>query len=218
MGIKIFRKKMKNIYVRIDEKGDLIVSAPLNFPENKIYELLENRKKIIEEKLKKIKIKEYKDGDEIYFLGKKYILRIKEINRQEEEIKIDNNQIIFSMSNSNNLEKRKKIIKNWYMEEGKNIVIPLFEKYLKIIKKDINKITIKDLKSKWGSCNPRTRNINLNVQIFSRPIEFIEYVIFHELTHLIYPHHQKEFYEFIEQYMCNYKEIIKIGKLNMYQI
>lgn len=218
MGIKIFRKKMKNIYVRIDEKGDLIVSAPLNFPENKIYELLENRKKIIEEKLKKIKIKEYKDGDEIYFLGKKYILRIKEINRQEEEIKIDNNQIIFSMSNSNNLEKRKKIIKNWYMEEGKNIVIPLFEKYLKIIKKDINKVTIKDLKSKWGSCNPRTRNINLNVQIFSRPIEFIEYVIFHELTHLIYPHHQKEFYEFIEQYMCNYKEIIKIGKLNMYQI
>lgn len=218
MGIKIFRKKMKNIYVRIDEKGDLIVSAPLNFPENKIYELLESRKKIIEEKLKKIKIKEYKDGDEIYFLGKKYILRIKEINRQEEEIKIDNNQIIFSMSNSNNLEKRKKIIKNWYMEEGKNIVIPLFEKYLKIIKKDINKVTIKDLKSKWGSCNPRTRNINLNVQIFSRPIEFIEYVIFHELTHLIYPHHQKEFYEFIEQYMCNYKEIIKIGKLNMYQI
>lgn len=218
MGIKIFRKKMKNIYVRIDEKGDLIVSAPLNFPENKIYELLESRKKIIEEKLKKIKIKEYKDGDEIYFLGKKYILRIKEINRQEEEIKIDNNQIIFSMSNSNNLEKRKKIIKNWYMEEGKNIVIPLFEKYLKIIKKDINKVIIKDLKSKWGSCNPRTRNINLNVQIFSRPIEFIEYVIFHELTHLIYPHHQKEFYEFIEQYMCNYKEIIKIGKLNMYQI
>ena len=58
MGIKIIRKKMKNVYVKIDEKGDLIVNAPLNFPENKIYELLESRKKAIEEKLKKIKIKE----------------------------------------------------------------------------------------------------------------------------------------------------------------
>lgn len=218
MGIKIIRKKMKNVYVKIDEKGDLIVNAPLNFPENKIYELLESRKKIIEEKLKKIKIKEYKDGDEIYFLGKKYILKIKEITEKENKVEIDNDQIIFSMKDSNNLEKRKSVIKNWYMEEGKNIIIPLFKKYLRIIKKDINKVTIKDLKSKWGSCNPRTRNINLNVQIFSRPIEFIEYVIFHELTHLIYPHHQKEFYEFIEQYMCNYKEIIRIGKLNMYQI
>ncbi|SJZ86469.1 hypothetical protein SAMN02745174_01768 [Cetobacterium ceti] len=218
MGIKIIRKNMKNVYIKIDEKGDLIVSAPLNFSENKIYELLESRKKIIEEKLKKIKIKEYKDGDEIYFLGKKYILKIKEIPEKENKVEIGNDQIIFSMKDSNNLEKRKRIIKNWYMEEGQNIIIPLFEKYLKIIKKDINRVTIKDLKSKWGSCNPRTRNINLNMQIFSRPIEFVEYVIFHELTHLLYPHHQKEFYEFIEQYMCNYKEIIKIGKLNMYQI
>ncbi|MBF7043742.1 M48 metallopeptidase family protein, partial [Campylobacter volucris] len=71
--------------------------------------------------------------------------------------------------------------------------------------KKVQKISIKEMVSRWGSCNHKKAYINLNLKLMQKPIKSIEYVILHELTHLIYPHHQKEFYAFLYNLMPDYK-------------
>jgi predicted metal-dependent hydrolase len=65
--------------------------------------------------------------------------------------------------------------------------------------------------SRWGSCNSKKGYINLNLYLIRKDIRFIEYVILHELAHLIHPNHSKDFYRFIENIMPDFKERIKNG-------
>ena len=61
------------------------------------------------------------------------------------------------------------------------------------------------MKTRWGSCNPHKGYINLNLELIKNPKESIEYVVFHELSHLIHPNHSKEFYSYISAYMPDWK-------------
>ncbi|MBQ7270076.1 MAG: M48 family metallopeptidase, partial [Campylobacter sp.] len=65
----------------------------------------------------------------------------------------------------------------------------------------------------WGSCNHKKGYINLSLNLVKKDLKFIEYVVLHELTHLIYPHHRNEFYAFIAKIMPDFKERIKTAKI-----
>jgi len=73
------------------------------------------------------------------------------------------------------------------------------------VRKEINKVTIRKMKTRWGSCNYHKKSINLNLELIKKPLECVEYVIFHELTHLIYPNHSKDFYNYLLTYMSDWK-------------
>ena len=62
------------------------------------------------------------------------------------------------------------------------------------------------MKTRWGSCNTLTRSITFNLQLYKKPLEVIDYVILHELAHIPYPHHQKEFWNFVEKYIPDWKK------------
>ena len=96
----------------------------------------------------------------------------------------------------------------FYFNEAKVLFNRLIRKYYPYINKPINKVRIKKMNSRWGSCNYSKGYINLNVYLIKYDIKFIEYVILHELTHLIHPNHSKDFYNFIEDIMPDYKERI----------
>ncbi|WP_269801083.1 M48 metallopeptidase family protein [Helicobacter burdigaliensis] len=70
----------------------------------------------------------------------------------------------------------------------------------------MNNIQIRKMKTKWGSCNPNTKNINLHIELIKKPKICIKYVIFHELAHLIYPNHSKEFYCYLTCYMSDWQK------------
>ena len=84
--------------------------------------------------------------------------------------------------------------------------IPIFNK---IVKQDIK---IRQMKTRWGSCNPHKSYINLNIELIKKPKICIEYVFFHELVHLIYPNHSREFYNYLSLYMSDWskrKEVLE---------
>jgi predicted metal-dependent hydrolase len=97
----------------------------------------------------------------------------------------------------------------FYYSEAKILFNKLIKKYHPYINKPINKIRIKKMTTRWGSCNYKKGYINLNLYLIKKDIKFIEYVILHELTHLIYPNHSKDFYNFIRNIMPDYKDRIK---------
>ena len=100
---------------------------------------------------------------------------------------------------------KKKVMEKWYFENAKKLFLKFVEKWLEILDEHVEKVAIKPMKTRWGSCNYVKKYINLNTELIKRTPFEIEYVILHELTHLKYPNHGKGFYNYIERYMPNYK-------------
>ena len=99
----------------------------------------------------------------------------------------------------------------FYFSEAEILFNRLIRKYQVYVNKPITKVRIKKMDSRWGSCNSKKGYINLNLYLIRKDIKFIEYVVLHELAHLIHPNHSKNFYNFIENIMPDYKERIKNG-------
>lgn len=209
MNIEIVKKSVKNITLRIYPDGRIRLTAPKRAGDEYIKYFIEKKRPWIEKKLKDInerKSKEilYNTGEKIYFLGKEYNFILEE--SKNNCIEKNDSSIILYTSFPNNYEIKHKIVNAWYREKSKEIFVPILEKYLGLTGKSIEKLTIKTLKRNWGSCNYRKRHINLNSEMLKKDIRFIEYVILHEVAHLEHPNHSKSFYNYVAQYMPDWKE------------
>ena len=209
MNIEIVKKSVKNITLRIYPDGRIRLTAPKRAGDEYIKYFIEKKRPWIEKKLKEInerKPKEilYNTGEKIYFLGKEYNFILEK--SKNNCIEKNDSSIILYTSFPNNYEIKHKIVNAWYREKSKEIFVPILEKYLGLTGKSIEKLIIKTLKRNWGSCNYRKRYINLNSEMLKKDIRFIEYVILHEVAHLEHPNHSKSFYNYVAQYMPDWKE------------
>lgn len=96
-----------------------------------------------------------------------------------------------------------------YREKLEEILPEIFNKYEKLTNLKANQYKIRKMKARWGTCYKNRGLININLWICARPIEEIEALVLHELIHLKYPNHSKDFYKEIEKYMPNYRQIDK---------
>ena len=200
LGYEVHRKKVKNINLRIKPNMEIYISVPMNLHRDYIENFIRSKEGWIKSVLKKVEdVKEkqkgfeYKTGEIHKFLGKEYNLTVKTgsfngVNLVNNE---KNPNIILTVN--------KNILEN--TDEKKKIM----EKWLKILDEHVEKVAIKPMKTRWGSCNYVKKYINLNTELIKRTPFEIEYVVLHELTHLKYPNHGKGFYNYVERYMPNYK-------------
>ena len=216
LGYEVHRKKVKNINLRIKPNLEVYISVPMNLHRDYIENFIRSKEEWIKSVLKKVenvkekqKDFEYKTGEIHKFLGKEYNLTVKTGNFNAVSLKnnIRPNEIILTVNENifENIDEKKKIMEKWYFENAKKLFLQFMEKWLEILDENVEKVAIKPMKTRWGSCNYVKRYINLNTELIKRTPFEIEYVILHELTHLKYPNHGRSFYNYIEQYMPNYK-------------
>lgn len=199
-NIKIIKKNNKNTYIRIDENKNIVVTTNYFVSKNKINNLLIENKEVIKKMLLK-QCKREKQNEKFRYLG--------------------NNYDIILMSNIENIEiyDNKILIKDTLMLEKwlKKRIIELFSLRLKEVydsfEEDIYfpKLKIRKMKTRWGVCN-KNKSITLNSELIKYDIKVIDYVIIHELSHIVYFNHSKDFWHLVEKYCSNYKEIKKILK------
>lgn len=188
----IFKSNMKNIRLRIDKNAKILLSLPSNCPEKRAFEFLQNNQDWLFLTHQKV-LNSLPKSDDFAYLGQIYKIVFDE---NFEEILIKDDKIF--APNPKKLEKFKKA-------EARSTFLNLIDKFSPVIKCKINKITIREMNSRWGSCNSKKGYINLNLKLIEKPIYLIEYVVLHELAHLIFPHHQKTFYDFIRNLMPDFK-------------
>ena len=216
LGYEVHRKKVKNINLRIKPNLEVYISVPMNLHRDYIENFIRSKEEWIKSVLKKVenvkkkqKDFEYKTGEIHKFLGKEYNLTVKtgNFNAVSLKNKIRPNEIILTVNENifENIDEKKKIMEKWYFENAKKLFLQFMEKWLEILDENVEKVAIKPMKTRWGSCNYVKKYINLNTELIKRTPFEIEYVILHELTHLKYPNHGKGFYNYIERYMPNYK-------------
>lgn len=193
-NVQITYKAVKYLRLKVTKDGLVLVSAPFFTSKQSIVNLVEKNRAWISGTLAKIQI----PSDEIRFLGQAY------------KLKFDENINFVSVEQGKIIAPNQKELDKFMLQKAKEI----FEKYIKFyspkINKPINHVSIKKMTTRWGSCNSKKGYINLNLNLIQKDERFIEYVVLHELTHLIYPHHQNSFYEFIQSLMPDYKSIEKL--------
>lgn len=140
------------------------------------------------------------DNEAFQFLQEKYEWIKKSISKMKEKTKdTDGNNIL---NNDKSITKEEKLI---LMSKIDGYV----KKYQTQLGVFVNKYSLRKMRTLWGSCSTKTRNIRFNEKLYYKNDKFIEYIVLHELTHIIVPNHSKRFYSIIKKYMPDYKMILK---------
>ncbi len=207
----IIKKDIKNINLRVKPNGEVALSVPLKTTNEHIAYVLNKRHDWIESKLAFYKCKniavryEYVSGEDCKFLGRHY--RLKVTQSHKESVKLKGRYLNLLVKNKSNLIRKEALVKQWYYDKAEQYFKKVLAKYQPIVNKEIKQVRIRKMKTRWGSCNPEKSYINLNSELIKAPIQCIEYVIFHELAHLIHPNHDKGFYTYLTIHMPNWKQV-----------
>ncbi len=207
-NIKIIRKNIKNIILKVKSDGSISLTAPRGISSEYIKDLLIKKSDWIKEKQllfknsKEISLNKYYDGELFSYLGNRY--KLKTIKSDIEKVTINSEYLEIYIKDEDH-SRKEILIKKWYRKRAELIFFNILQELNRIVKKDVNRIKIRDMKTRWGSCNHNKSYINLNLELIKKPKECIEYVVLHELTHLIHPNHSKEFYNYLTLHMPDWK-------------
>lgn len=209
-------KNIKHVYLQvIPPKGDVQLKVPLFTSEAYIYSFLTSKEKWIINKQqaslsKPMPIMYKYQPDEIhYFNGKSYTLQIKETQKKQHVTITQDKFMTLWMKKNHTIIQREKIIQSFY----RNHLIQLINKYVSywqpIMKVEVSEIGIKRMKTKWGTCNIITQKIWLNLALAKKSAECVEYVVVHEMVHLLERYHNQRFKSFMTQFLPKWKTLQK---------
>lgn len=212
-GITIYllRKNIKNQYIRLRPDGGVQVSVPSYFPDNAIAEFLEKHWQWIEENRGVQKELEYVTGEVHDLWGTPYELLVeRSLKRALTEVRGE--QIYMRVPAKSTDVERRKQLDLFYKQELQRRLPEIASHYEKIVGKKAAEWRFRRMKSRWGSCQIQKRRICLNLQLAEKPVECLEYVVVHELTHLHEPSHNQRFWSLVDQFYPEWKKQKK--KLN----
>lgn len=191
------KKQNRNTYIRV--KNDLTIFVTTNYltTDKAISKLIEdNYDKVV--KMIEAQKKKKENNEGVYYLGRKY-----------EIVYVDYCDISFGEEKV--FVNRKFEIDKWYKKQA----LTIFKERLDLMYGDFSRsipypsLKIRKMTSRWGVCNVRLKNITLNLELIKRDVKYLDYVIIHELSHLIYANHSKSFWSLVEENMPDYKKYRK---------
>lgn len=205
----IIKSNIKNVYIHI-KNSKVIVKAPKKMLNSQINKIVESKKNWIYEKINKIQNQNYKNGDWVKVLGKDYILHIDFLEIDEAKIQLNEGQVLVQLpknkKNEDNTEIIKDLLSKLYINIAEKEVAMQMALVTRIVGIRPNKYRIKKIKTAWGTCTSN-KNITINSELMKYDREVIQYVVLHEICHLKYMNHSKDFWSMVEKYMRNYKEV-----------
>jgi predicted metal-dependent hydrolase len=196
----------KTLSIIVERDRSVVVRAPLNTSNEVIEKEISKRKFLLYQKInhpQKYETpkprKEFVSGESLLFLGSYHKLEV--VRDEIEGIQFDNK---FYISKTNQ-DKAEPLFKEWYFKQAEEKIIPKVKFHANNLGVKYNAIKILDLKYRWGSCTLKN-NINFNWRLIKAPINVIDYVIVHELTHLIVPNHTPEFWNVVSVQLPHYNK------------
>jgi predicted metal-dependent hydrolase len=212
-------RKRRTIEIRIQPPDTIRVLAPAGLAKGIIINEVKKKAEWICKKLEEYQglhyvqlKKSYVDGETLLYLGKPYYLKIIDADNKIPRVtRIDN--ILYVYASSREEEKLKKAIEKWYRQEMVKILgerIQLYQQYFKVMPSGI---VVKEQKQRWGSCTSK-RKLLFNWKLIMAPIKVIDYVVVHEMCHMVHMNHSKDFWNLVEDIVSDYKEHKKWLKLN----
>lgn len=213
ISIEVTRKKVKNLNIRIyPPDGQIRVSAPYYYTQKDIHQLIAARSSWIKRKqaamLKaapEVKM-QIISGENHPFQGKLHRLQIIE-KVGKPEVNLGNDSIlIMKIPRQTNREQRLAILYTWYRKQQQSMIPPLIAKWEPRLGVKVTEWRIRRMKTRWGTCNTKAHRIWLNLELVKKSPECLDYVILHEMVHLLERGHNKRFYAFLDRFMPDWRD------------
>ncbi|MHB8063687.1 MAG: M48 family metallopeptidase [Ruminiclostridium sp.] len=210
----LLRSNRKTVVIAIENDGLVRVTSPARVSENYINQLLQKKSSWILKKLVDVenrvaitnKAKVFEDDESFCYLGKEFKLKLfRSSNIRKPTVSLAGENIVITLPNAYEAEKLNNVLKRWYVEQFRLVIEERVKHYSAIIGVYPQKVTIKEQKTRWGSCSGRG-NINLNWKLIMASMEVLDYVIIHELCHMKEMNHSKEFWKLVEGIFPQYKK------------
>ncbi len=148
--------------------------------------------------------REYIDLESHYLWGTRYMLDLQEKD-QPPQLELKHKYILLTTRPGTDSEKRAAILAAWYRDQLREAITPLFSKWEPILGVKADHCFIQRMKTRWGSCNPHTRSIRVNTELAKKPKQCLEYIIVHELVHLLEPSHNQVFTAHMDRFMPGWR-------------
>ncbi|HCX63024.1 MAG TPA: M48 family peptidase [Clostridiales bacterium] len=213
IDIELVKKKIKNIHLSVrPPDGRVSLSVPYRMDDKAIKLFVESKLLWIKKQREKYSLQEqqvkiYVSGESHYYFGESYLLNVYETTgRQHAELR-DNKYIDLYVRAGSTAEKREKVMNEWYRYNLKQIIPEYIEKWEKIIGVTVNEWHIKLMKTRWGTCNVRDKRIWINLELAKKNPRCLEYIVVHEMVHLLERHHNDIFKSYMNKFLPNWKSI-----------
>jgi len=207
IAVDVVRKDIKNVHLSVyPPTGKVRIAAPERMSLETIRVFAISKLGWIKQQQKELRRqeretpREYLDRESHYVWGKRYLLKVDEADSAP-EVKLKHSKIILRVRPGTNDDTRQAIVSQWYREQIKAAVPELIAKWERMIGVKLERVFVQKMKTKWGSSNPRARSIRLNTELAKKPRDCLEYVVVHEMFHLLERHHNDRFTALMDNYL-----------------
>lgn len=212
VAIEVQKKKIKNMHLYVKPPcGRVVISAPMRVPDKMIESFARQNLPWVRRQIQRFRQlpradrRQYVSGETIYLWGVAYGIVV--IESAKPDYKIMGDKILLYLPKKASVDWRERFMREVYRAELIKKVEVLMPKWEKITGLKANEWRTKYMKTRWGTCNIIAKRIWLNVQLAEKPPVCLEYVILHELAHLVEKHHNERFYAFVAKFMPDWQEI-----------
>ena len=201
--VEIVRKKIKNLHLYVLADGSVRISAPLSLQRKRIEEFIVSKSDWI---AKRVSSNRKSDENSAFFFGVRYRLTETEADRTFLRFGGGNTAEVFGPD----AQSRKAAVAAFYVNALKERIAERLPAWENVTGLKCSSWNVRNMRSRWGSCNVKTRKINFSVHLAEKPEICLDYLILHELAHIIYPNHGREFKEHLSRYMPDWKSVKKL--------
>ena len=210
--IDVVRKEIKNLHLSVNPPdGKVKISSPLRIDDEVLRLFAVSKLSWIRKQKKKFKSqvrqssREFLSRESHYFLGKRYLLNVIEHNAPPKVVLRSKTYIDLYLRNGSTQFQKGKILNDWYRSELKKHIPLLINTWQQKIGVTVNDWGVKQMKTKWGSCNIKAKRIWINLELAKKPFQCLEYIIVHEMVHLLERHHNERFITYMNKFIPQWR-------------
>jgi len=212
LSVQVVRKAIKNLHLGVyPPNGRVRVAAPLTVSDEAVRLAVIGKLGWIKRQRAKFDAqprqseREMVSGESHFFLGRRYRLRVVAYNGAGRVVVSNSTTLELRTRPETDAKHREQVLQRWYRERLHELIPPLLSKWEPILGVPAASWGIKKMKTKWGACNAKARRIWLNLELAKKPVQCLEYLVVHELIHLIERHHSDRFISLMDRHLPSWR-------------
>jgi predicted metal-dependent hydrolase len=216
IAVEVVTKDIKNVHLSVyPPTGRVRISAPRRMKLETIRVFAISKLGWIKQQQKKLRgqsresPREHIDRESHYLWGRRYLLEVIEADAPP-AIELKHRKMLLQVRTGSGDERRQTVVDDWYRLQLKSAVPALVEKWEPLLGVKVGRFFVQRMKTKWGSCNTAAKSIRLNTELAKKPPECLEYIVVHEMVHLLVRRHDDRFAALMDRYLPNWRHVRQV--------
>lgn len=213
LAVDVVQKDIKHVHLSVyPPSGKVRISAPLRmnldtirvFAISKLDWIREQRRRVMGQERETPR--EFVSRESHYLWGKRYLMRVVEVEGPP-SLEAGHRGMVLRVRPATGRDKRMEIVEDWYRQEIRRKLPTLLEKWERVLGVSVERVYVRRMKTKWGSCSRKAPRIRLNTELAKKPVECLEYIVVHEMLHLMEPTHNERFQALMDAALPNWRQL-----------